>query len=171
MIGEGLWISFRMVWILSRKNSGKNRKLDIQLLQNKLLTYDYIDEDVSTLEDYKMINKFFVHLKRFDHSSYKKNRKIRVGYVSPELRMHVVELFLENIFQYHNKERFEIYCYSNSLIVDETTLRLQQLISNWFNITKMSDEDLAKMIFSHNIDILIDTSGHTAENRLSKILQ
>jgi len=142
-----------------------DKKLDIQMLQNKLLTYDYIAiKPKNTFRDYKLINTFFTDVSRFDHTNHVKNEKMRVGYLSPNFNFHAVAFFVENILRY--REKFEVYCYSNS-VVDEHTPILRNLVGKWFDITKMDDDNAARLIYSHNLDILVDLVGHTFGNRIS----
>jgi protein O-GlcNAc transferase len=93
-------------------------------------------------------------------------RIIRIGYVSPDLRKHPVSYFLEPVLQQHNKEQFEIFCYSNSAIEDEVTGRLHEYSDHWRNIVEMSDRRAAELVRNDRIDILVDLAGHTANNRL-----
>ena len=94
-------------------------------------------------------------------------RRIRVGYVSPDLRDHAVAYFIEPVLARHDRSRFEITCYSNNPVVDATTQRLQKHADRWRNIAGLSDEAADALIRADAIDILIDLSGHTAHNRLT----
>jgi predicted O-linked N-acetylglucosamine transferase (SPINDLY family) len=94
-------------------------------------------------------------------------RRIKVGYVSPDLRDHAVAYFIEPVLACHERSRFEITCYSNNYVVDATTLRLQKHVDRWRNIAGLSDEAADALIRTDAIDILIDLSGHTAHNRLT----
>jgi protein O-GlcNAc transferase len=102
----------------------------------------------------------------FDAHDRDPNRKIRIGYVSPDFRKHPVSFFLEPVLTAHNKEQFEIYCYSNSDIEDEVTQRLQVSADHWRTIGEMSDRQAMELIGSDRIDILVDLAGHTANSRL-----
>jgi protein O-GlcNAc transferase len=102
----------------------------------------------------------------FDAHDRDPNRKIRIGYVSPDFRKHPVSYFLEPVLIERNKEEFEIYCYSNSTIEDEVTKRFQEYSNHWRTISGMSDRQAVELIRSDRIDILIDLAGHTADSRL-----
>jgi protein O-GlcNAc transferase len=93
-------------------------------------------------------------------------RPLRVGYVSPDFRRHAVAWFIEPVLALHDKEMFEVCCYSNSPIKDEVTERIQGHAEQWRNITGMTDEEAAELIRKDEIDILIDLAGHTAGNRM-----
>jgi len=94
------------------------------------------------------------------------NRKIRVGYISSDLRNHAVGRFMCGILEEHNRNRFDIHIFDNRKNnVDETALKLKKLDLTWHNISSLSTEDSIKLITKHNIDILIDLSGHTNGGR------
>ncbi|HUV49877.1 MAG TPA: tetratricopeptide repeat protein [Anaerolineae bacterium] len=95
-----------------------------------------------------------------------KERKLRIGYVSPDFRTHSVAYFFEPLIKAHNKENVEVYCYSNVMKPDNVTERLKVEADNWFSIVGKSDEDVAEQIRRDGIDILVDLAGHTAKNRL-----
>ncbi len=47
-----------------------------------------------------------------------KERKLRIGYVSPDFQTHPVPYFFEPLLKTHNKENVEVYCYSNVMAPD-----------------------------------------------------
>jgi len=70
------------------------------------------------------------------------------------------------ILEEHNRNRFDIHIFDNRKNnVDETALKLKKLDLTWHNISSLSTEDSIKLITKHNIDILIDLSGHTNGGR------
>jgi len=94
------------------------------------------------------------------------NRRLRIGYFSPDFRMHSVAYFIEPILSSHNPDTFEIICYSNVISPDLVTHRLKGLTSRWRNIVGMSDERVADLIRNDQADILVDLAGHTSQNRM-----
>ena len=94
-------------------------------------------------------------------------RRLRVGYVSPDLRGHPVGRFIEPAVARHDPERFELFCYDEFLRPpDALTGRLQEKVRHWRNVRGRSDEDVAALVRADGIDILVDLAGHTASNRL-----
>lgn len=94
-------------------------------------------------------------------------RRLRVGYVSPDMRNHAASFFFEPLLTAHDQGRFEIYCYDvNKLGVDATTARLRRRAEHWRDAAYLGDEQLARLIREDGIDILIDLAGHTMNNRL-----
>lgn len=94
------------------------------------------------------------------------DRKIKIGYVSGDFRNHSLMFFIEPVLQNHNKSKFEIYCYYSYPVDDEASRRVAALADQWVNCSQMSDDDLARRIRADAIDVLIDLSGHTGNNRL-----
>jgi predicted O-linked N-acetylglucosamine transferase (SPINDLY family) len=93
-------------------------------------------------------------------------RRLKIGYVSPDLRVHPIANFIEPVLSQHNHQQFEIYCYFNNLHQDHVTSRIKNLVDHWLDCPMLLDEDFAKQIRADEIDILIDLSGHTFGNRL-----
>ena len=93
--------------------------------------------------------------------------RIRVGYVSPDFRAHTVTKFISSAIKHHDREKFEVFCYSNSAYEDETTRRLKSWADHWRQIERMSDADAAELIRRDGIDILVDLRGHGVKNRLT----
>mgnify|MGYP001076071199 CR=1 FL=1 len=99
----------------------------------------------------------------FDHDP---QRRVRVGYVSPDFREHSVASFIEPVLRQHDRSRFEVCCYSSLPTPDETTLRIRASVDVWRDIHKLSDGEAARLIRDDRIDILVDLSGHTSGGRL-----
>jgi protein O-GlcNAc transferase len=94
------------------------------------------------------------------------NRRIRIGYVSPDFRGHVVGRNLQPWLHLHDREKFEIYCYSQVLRPDAMTRKFEQRVDGWRNVTGIPDEQVDKQIREDRIDILVDLALHTGNNRL-----
>ncbi|UFS72424.1 tetratricopeptide repeat protein [Geomonas sp. RF6] len=95
----------------------------------------------------------------------REERRIRLGYLSPDFREHSVAYFIEPILRHHDRSRFEIFCYANVASPCRVTERLQGLCDRWINICGVGDEAAARQIASHGIDILVDLAGHTGGSR------
>ena len=96
----------------------------------------------------------------FLHRLRQKRRKIRIGYISPDLRRHVVLRFAEALFTHYDAERFEVYCYQNGP-EDEESRRIMRLVDAWRNISPLSPREAARRIYEDGIDVLVDLAGHT----------
>lgn len=94
------------------------------------------------------------------------DRRLRVGYVSPDLREHPVGRFMQTLLAHHRHDQFEVFCYADHAKADATTARLRSCADHWRDVHQLSDADLAKQINDDRIDILVDLAMHTANNRL-----
>ena len=93
-------------------------------------------------------------------------RRLRIGYVSPDFRDHVVGRTMLPCFEAHDRERFDIFCYSGYSGSDAITARYRALASGWCETPTLSDAQLVEQIRRDRIDILVDLALHTAFNRL-----
>ena len=92
--------------------------------------------------------------------------RLRIGYLSPDFRNHVLSLFIEPVLAYHDRARFEIHCYYLHERRDGVSDRLAKLSEYWVDCAKMSDAEIAQCIAHDGIDILVDLAGHTDWNRI-----
>ena len=93
-------------------------------------------------------------------------RRLRVGYVSPDFRGHPVAYFAEGVLGSHDRSQVEVYCYADLLREDDISQRLRGCADHWRKITGKADWRVADLIRKDGIDILVDLAGHTACNRL-----
>jgi predicted O-linked N-acetylglucosamine transferase (SPINDLY family) len=93
-------------------------------------------------------------------------RRLKVGYVSPDFRLHSVAHFLEPLFRSHDRDEVEVFCYSEVSAPDAVTERFKRLADRWTTTVGMSDDALTDGIRNDGIDILVDLAGHTSRNRL-----
>lgn len=95
------------------------------------------------------------------------DRPLRIGYVSGDFGTHPVGFLLRDVIRNHDRERFQVYCYSMMRNNEEpVTVAIRESAGSWIDALLMSDDELAEQIHSDQIDILVDLSGHTAYNRL-----
>ena len=95
------------------------------------------------------------------------DRCLQVGVVSGDFFQHAIASFFEPVLAALQKvPSLELHAYYNNVIVDESTRRLRDYFDGWQAVSGWSDARLAKKITDDRIDILIDLSGHTAQNRL-----
>ncbi len=113
----------------------------------------------------KKYNDFFSGIKQYSHERRKRHDKIRIGYVSPDLRRHVVAFFSYAFFKSYDKRRFEVYAYAKCE-EDDSSREFAAAIDKWTNIRFDSNQEAASKIFEDEIDILVDLSGHTGNNCL-----
>jgi len=93
-------------------------------------------------------------------------RRLKVGYVSPDFRGHSVAYFVEPLLAGHDRASFQVYCYADVRIADAVTERIRRLPVVWRDLQGLSDAQAAEQVRRDGIDILVDLAGHTAGNRL-----
>ena len=93
-------------------------------------------------------------------------RRLRIGYVSPDFRNHTVPRFFEPALAFRDRDRFEVYCYSDVTRPDAVTQRLRGLADCWRETARVSHDVLAEQVRRDRIDILVDLRGHGSDNRL-----
>jgi len=93
-------------------------------------------------------------------------RKLRIGYVSPDFRSHSVTYFFEPLLDAHHRDIVEVYGYGNVMHYDATTDRLKNKFDYYRNIRPLDDKAVAELIENDSIDILVDLAGHSANSRI-----
>ncbi len=94
------------------------------------------------------------------------DRRLRVGFLSPDFRDHPVGQSLLPLFSHHDRRQTEIVGYGDVRVPDRVTARLKTLADRWHSTVGQSDTQVADRIRTDGIDILVDLSLHTANNRL-----
>ncbi|MDP2804927.1 MAG: hypothetical protein Q8O24_03195, partial [Gallionellaceae bacterium] len=94
------------------------------------------------------------------------DRKLKVAYVSGDFRKHATSYFIEQLFAQHDRSKIELFAYSNNRTRDEITERINSLVDHWTVIAGKSDDQVCEVMAADGIDVLIDLSGHSANNRL-----
>lgn len=97
----------------------------------------------------------------------KPNGKIRIGFMSSDLRAHPVAYFAMPLFQHYDRARFEVYCYSfYQGEADGLQKKITSLVDVFRWAQDMADRDVAQMIADDQLDILIELGGSTHMNKL-----
>lgn len=110
--------------------------------------------------------KPFIHDRRKLKRRQKKRGKLRIGYISPDFRRHVVLLFIWAMVTKYNRQDFEVYCFSNSPTEDEYSKYIQKQVNFWCNISQLPLRDKALLVYQQELDILVDLAGHSRDNCL-----
>ena len=93
--------------------------------------------------------------------------KIRIGYLSADFNAHPVSALIAELFELHDRSRFEVY--GISVGVDDGSAirqRLQLAFDRWIDACGISDKALARQIRDAEIDIVIELGGHTKDGRM-----
>jgi predicted O-linked N-acetylglucosamine transferase (SPINDLY family) len=93
-------------------------------------------------------------------------RRLRIAFLSPDMRAHAVAWYLDTLFEYLDRSRFHLTAYYTGGAEDDTSRRLASLVDAWHNVTSLSIPALDQRIRADSIDILLELSGHTRNHRL-----
>jgi predicted O-linked N-acetylglucosamine transferase (SPINDLY family) len=94
-------------------------------------------------------------------------QRLRVGYLSSDLRDHAVGFALRDVLELHDRESIEIYAYycGDPVASDPTQTRMKNAVAGWRDIAALSDAEAALKIIEDEIDILVDVNGYTKHAR------
>ena len=98
-------------------------------------------------------------LKRSEH------QKMRIGYFSADFKNHPVAFLIAELFELHDKRRFETYAFSLVGASDEMRARLHKAFDYFIDAEEISDVAIARLARDMEIDIAIDLSGFTQDSR------
>ncbi len=146
------------------------------LAHDNLMMYSHYTENISDQEIldnshhyYKSCTKPFLESYaqsfNFSHLFEEESPKLRVGFVSGDVKLHPVFFWISSLFKYAPKENLEIYCYVNNR-ANNCSESLKPHVSKIIYVETQSDVELAKTVYQDHIHILVDLAGHTALNRL-----
>jgi predicted O-linked N-acetylglucosamine transferase (SPINDLY family) len=95
-------------------------------------------------------------------------QRLRVGYVSSDLRDHAVGFALREVLELHDKSSVEVYAYycGEPVASDETQARIKDAVACWRDISQLDDVAAARLIAGDDIDVLVDVNGYTKNARM-----
>jgi hypothetical protein len=93
-------------------------------------------------------------------------RRMRIGYVSSDLRDHAIGYLMAELFELHDKSQVEVFAYYCGIPSDSPlTKRTKAAVEHWIDIRDLSDDAAAARIAADGIDILVDVNGLTKDAR------
>jgi predicted O-linked N-acetylglucosamine transferase (SPINDLY family) len=92
-------------------------------------------------------------------------RKLRIGYVSGDLRRHPVYFFIAPYLRHHDHNRFDVHVFMTRP-GDHYTDKLKPQVHHWHDVEHLSPSKLLALIRELEIDALVDLSGHSEGHRL-----
>ena len=101
-----------------------------------------------------------------------RNKKIRVAYYSSDFHNHATMYLMANMFELHDKSKFEIYAFSfgpddNSKI----RKRVIKSFDKFIDVKEKTTQEIVKISREANIDIAIDLKGFTKDNRFELFIE
>ena len=98
-----------------------------------------------------------------------KGHKMRLAYWGADFREHSVRYFSRPLIENHDKAQFEVFIYSQNdaeMPYDAQSEAFKAAADHFFDVALLTDAELETLMLSHQIDVLVELSGHTAGNRL-----
>ena len=164
---------------------GENSYLD------KLLAHEYTSKEIDILRavlallpyfDVTQMSVFGLY-RQFDHLMLEKasvhpglklplrapDAPLRIGYLSPDFRRHVMGYMMLEVISRHDAENFDIYCYSLNSVEDDVTRVIRDKCKKFQVIKSMYPRSAAELMAQDNLDILVDLVTHT-EGAVPEIL-
>lgn len=93
------------------------------------------------------------------------SRKLRIGYISPDFRLHAAAYFFMPLLRDFDRKSFEVTCYAAGRR-DRTTALFRRQKVRWQDISRLSAKEAARLVAKDGIDILVDLAGHTQDSVL-----
>jgi protein O-GlcNAc transferase len=95
------------------------------------------------------------------------NDKIRVAYISGDLREHALSYLMTGVFEKHDRQRFEIIAVSfQPPVATPFGARVLQSLDLFIEVKDKSHREIAQLLYDMRIDIAVDLMGHTRGGRL-----
>ncbi len=95
--------------------------------------------------------------------------RLRIGYLSSDLREHAIGFLMAELFELHNREKVEVFAYYCGIPQsDSIKVRTKAAVEHWVDLTELglSDEQAAQRMVDDKIDILVDVNGNTLSGRM-----
>jgi protein O-GlcNAc transferase len=97
--------------------------------------------------------------------------KLRIGFLSAEVGLHPVASFLETYLRHYDRAQFEVWLYSTTTWRDARRDTLLSLVDHAVDLDGLSQDAARDRIIADNIDILIETTGHTSHGKMQMLSQ
>lgn len=109
------------------------------------------------------------------HGDRDPQRRLRIGYISPDFGKHPVGYFFRTVLTGHDPEAVEVFLYSqrDRVAMDDAISREFRVFvgdDHWRWIAQVPPKELVEMIRKDRIDVLVDLAGHSAKNNIDAIL-
>ena len=156
----------KLAWELPRTDHGAR----LAALSNYLMYLHYIEG--VTNEEMRAAHSAYAEmmgtLTQFSHGK-RRRKRIRVGYLSPNLTDHIVLNFAIQLFADYDRDRFEVYLYDIGDLQSEVTDWVAGMADRYVDLSKFSPQKSAEHIYADQVDILFDLAGHTAASGLAAL--
>lgn len=95
-----------------------------------------------------------------------KDKRVRIGYFSPDLRNHAVASLISELFEIHDREQFEVHAfYFGPDTDDEMNLSIKSAVDFYYDIRSLGHKEVATLAREIKLDIAVDLCGYTQDCR------
>lgn len=170
------WISLRQrqcQWPLLRPLAGHDRAALLRRIA-PLSMACHADDPMMQLavahahvaKDHGAPNRFRTTADFADRIGQVPGRRLRVGYLSSDLREHAIGSLMAGMFALHDRSRVEVFAYYCGVPQeDPTKTRICGAVEHWRDITPLDDDAAEALMIADGVDILVDVNGHTRSAR------
>lgn len=141
----------------------------LQMTRLMYLNYDAVRSTVEIADEHRRFGQRFsrsVPSVALRDTGRDPDRTLRVGFLSPDLRLHSVAYFLAPLLKSLDRDRVLPVAYANVKRPDQVTAQLRAETALWRDTAHLDDRTLAEQIAADDIDILIELAGLTRDSRL-----
>ncbi len=119
-----------------------------------------------TVKDHGAPDRFRVTADFADRIGQVPGRRLRVGYLSSDLREHAIGSLMAGMFALHDRSQVEIFAYYCGVPQEDATkARIRDSVEHWRDITPLDDDTAEALMIADGVDILVDVNGHTRSAR------
>jgi protein O-GlcNAc transferase len=156
------WKSFKV-----HHNSISSRIKQSKAVYFPFAILTFINEPATQLQNAKnfSLNLDCTSKKKFE--PYNSNTgKLKLGYFSADFHNHATTYLMAELFELHDKSKFELFCFSyGPQVNDEMQQRIKASFDHYFDLQKESDSEISALSRSLKINIAIDLKGYTKDAR------
>ncbi len=130
-----------------------------------ILTFmDDPDTQLQNVENFSLSSDYTSCENYVPHNS--NSGKLKLGYFSADFHNHATTYLIAELFELHDKSKFELFCFSyGPQVNDEMQARIKASFDHYFELQNESDSKIAALSRSLKIDIAIDLKGYTKDAR------
>ena len=151
--------------------SSMDRFVDSPIMHDSLAMYASYDDQLSPEQVFEIHQAFgrcvqrrVAAPKRYPNA-VDPDKRIRIGFISPDFQTHSIAYFVEPIFKHIDRNLFELCIYSTTSYRDKTTERFEGY-ADIFREVSSGIAQTHKQVVQDRLDILVELTGHFASNQL-----
>jgi len=103
---------------------------------------------------------------KFEITPKADGEKIKIGYLSPDMRSHAVGRLIKNLFDYHDRDRFEIHAFTLIPTKDDVAMHIKDSVDHYHKVMGKPAVEIAKLINEQGIDVLVEMGGQTTNSKM-----